>query len=162
MSTHIDTLAEWWERADNDTVTHPGDTIIQKNRAGFDVFEVAHEDAGVHISGLPRCRILHRAPKPEPAWHNGIAVLANHRDYPDEDRTVWTREGDPSGHDWSDAHTAMAAPHHLVNVTPLIEQKVTGDMIDRIEHHFISTQGAALPVGFARRLLSIALNLDPA
>lgn len=168
MNTYADTLAEWYanaERITRDNLPNDGDTIIYPLPGGAYTIEpatfgwvasIVHSDDNV--------RILTRAPKPTPAWHDAVAVLANHRDYEDEPRTVWTRESDPEGHGWSDAHTTMAAPHHLVNVTPLIEAKVDDAMRDRVRDYYRTEHHVELPRDdvWLNNLLTAALGLDPA
>lgn len=157
-TNHIDTLARWWDAAEEGTA-HAGDTVIR--REGEDVYQVYTLDVGP-IGKWGDIRILHRAPKPKPAWHDAVAVLANHRDYADGPRTVWARELDPDGHDWSDARTAMAAPHHLVNVTPLIEAKVTDEMVKRAEDWYAHSSVLNDPVEDVLGILTAALGLETA
>lgn len=158
MSTHIDTLAEWWDEA-APGIPKMGDTYIEDERHRGSSFRIV-EAATDHKYGFENIRILHRAPAPKPAWHDAVAVIASASGM---DSRVWERAKTFTGRTfWRGTRGEEVTSDDLRDVAPLIEQKVTGDMIDRIEHHFISTQGAALPVGFARRLLHIALNLDPA
>lgn len=77
MSEHIDQMKEWWDGAESDAVTRTGDTVIKRGRAGYDLYEVFSEDVGHHISEFEGCRILERAPKPKPAWHDSVAVMAD-------------------------------------------------------------------------------------
>ena len=142
MNTHIDTIAQWYasaERITNTNLPCAGDTLIFPYNADGYAIEAEEDDWTPDdvVPGEP-VRILARAPKPEPAWHDAVAVLANHRDYPDEERTVWTRELDPEQYDWADANGQFVAPHHLVNVTPLIEAKVTDEMIERASHAVVN------------------------
>lgn len=124
-TNHIDQLAEWWENAE-EGVAEKGDTVINRSDGETTVYVAAERARRQH----PNTRILARAPKPKPAWHDAVAVLANHRDYADERRTVWVQiDGDEC--DRVNIEGDTAAEHHLVNVTPLIEAKVTDEMIDR-------------------------------
>src|SRR5690606_25566628 len=100
-------------------------------------------------------RILARAPKPKPAWHDAVAVMARCSGAPEGHREpfirseatpdVWIGEG---GCGYTDV---------LRDVTPLIEAKVTDDMVERLESRFNEAAGASLPTGLARRMLTVAL-----
>ena len=158
MNTHIDTLGEWFENAEQGFVRE-GDTVIHRDL----------DDPGeylVYVAGASyrtqhdHIRILARAPKPKPAWHDAVAVLANHRDYPDEERTVWTRELDPEQYDWADANGQFVAPHHLVNVTPLIEAKVTDEMVDLAWSASKKWEFGGVSKPAARAMLTAALGLE--
>ena len=93
-SNHIDQLTEWWENAEKGAPSK-GDAIIRRTERllsnGY-AYEVGTEDY-TDAKHLDNVRILARAPKPKPAWHDAVAVLANHRDYADERRTVWVQIG---------------------------------------------------------------------
>lgn len=163
LNTHTDTLAEWWENADNDTVTHPGDTLIKKGRSGFEIFEVAHEDTAVHIDALPNCRLLQRVPAPKPAWHDAPAVVAHVDDFRGAQRRVFVRRAeDFGGIRWGDEFSEWPSGE-LIDPVPLIEAKVTDEMVGRIReledgygHKYFASPLAA------RELLAAALGLDPA
>ena len=157
-TNHIDQLAEWWENAEKGT-PREGDTYIARF-PGRDGYETGVVDSdGLPTGMLPDTRILARAPKPKPAWHDAVAVMARCSNAPEDHREpfirseatpdVWIGEG---GCGYTD---------DLRDVTPLIEAKVTDEMVDRVREYkdftgrryFASREGA-------RHLLAIALGLE--
>ena len=122
-TNHIDQLTEWWENAEEGVIER-GDTVINRSDGETTVYVATERARRQH----PSARILSRAPKPKPAWRDAVAVLANHRDYADERRTVWVQIGGDE-YDRVNIEGDTAAEHHLVNVTPLIEAKVTDEMV---------------------------------
>ena len=161
MNTHIDQLAEWWENAEeveSGTVAREGDHIITRKHSS-----PHYPDAVTYVARLlgkgeeyaiaaPYTRILHRAPKPKPAWHDAVAVIAS------TDRTerqVWEREGDGT---YSGSAGDTADDFELRNVTPLIEAKVTDEMIDRILD-VIAARFDNYPAGIGEELALAALGL---
>ena len=154
-TNHIDQLAEWWENAE-EGVINEGDRLIYRDGDDYDFRTAGREDAGTdaekeHEHGWG---IMSRAPKPKPAWHDAVAVIAS------TDRTerqVWEREGDGT---YSGSAGDTADDFELRNVTPLIEAKVTDEMVERLEGHFLNTANMALPAGLARRMLHAALGLE--
>ena len=162
MNTHIDQLAQWYADAERITDTNLpriGDTLIFPYNAGGYAVEAEGDDwtPGDVVPGEP-VRILSRAPKPKPAWHDAVAVLANHRDYADERRTVWVQIGGDE-YDRVNIEGDTAAEHHLVNVTPLIEAKVTDEMIDRILD-VIDARFDNYPAGIGEELAVAALGIE--
>lgn len=158
MSKHIDTLAKWWEGAEESDDFYPGDTWIKRRQAqtGGYVYDVGRATGNRRYS---EARVLARAPKPQPAWHDAVAVIAHRQgDYGLTAREVYVSGVDDK---WESAHY-YARTSELIDPVLLIEQKVTDEMVDRLEHHFVATQQASLPVGFAEKMLNIALGLDPA
>jgi len=75
-------------------------------------------------------RILSRAPKPKPAWHDAVAVIA-HTDYCE--RQVWERESDGT---YSGSAGDVAGDRDLRDVTPLVEAKVTDEATQRVFNAF--------------------------
>ena len=69
------------------------------------------------------------APKPKPAWHDAVAVIATFRDERGMVTGVWVPEG-PPGY-WEGPEGDVVAASVLENVTPLIEAKVTDEMVRR-------------------------------
>lgn len=151
MSTHMDTLTAWFDNGETGTFT-PGDVIISKNDDEYVIATISH--SGTINPGEPD-RILHRAPKPEPAWHNAVAVIAG---YP-ESREAYTRTETGM---WESANCLLYA-HELIDPVPLIEATVTDGMVERIREleDDYGRKYFASPIA-ARELLHAALNLDPA
>ena len=156
MATHIDTMQEWWKLAEVG-IPQAGDTVIFDERhrgLGFHVTQATTD----HPRGYDNARILARAPKPKPAWVNARAIIA--RTDEDPRPSVWTwhksmdRWDDEGGCHWANTDD-------LRDVTPLIEAKVTDEMVDRVREYkdftgrryFASREGA-------RHLLAIALGLE--
>src|SRR5699024_324775 len=153
MTAHIDTLKEWWENAE---VGDPkdGDVIIEWAGDGHAV-RTFLEDERDDLYAACTYRILARAPKPKPAWHDAPAVIA----WTDlAERQVWERDGSGT---YYGTGGDVADDYEFHDVTPLIEAKVTDEMVDRIREHkdftgrryFASREGA-------RHLLAIALGLE--
>src|SRR5699024_9525145 len=129
-ANHIDQLAQWYADAERITDTNLpriGDTLIFPYNADGYAIEV-EEDGWTPddlVPGEP-VRILARAPKPKPAWHDALAVMARCSNAPEGHREpfirseatpdVWIGEG-------GCGHT-----DDLRDVTPLIEAKVTDEM----------------------------------
>lgn len=128
---HIDQLAEWWETAAPITEhVDPGTVIIGYMADGsYEIFTEFDRNApGDYVGGHTEYRILARAPKPKPAWHNAIAVLASTSDF--GIRSVFVK--DVNGM-WNDALSGRGSfEGNLLNVTPLIEAKVTDEARDRV------------------------------
>ena len=126
LTTHIDTLREWFDNAEDGDI-YEGDTFIRHlPEVGRFVVGVAEEVLGAH----PDYRILARAPKPKPAWHDAVAVTATATDeLGDEITAVWVREGDEL---WRSDEGGMVLRDDLRDVTPLIEAKVTDEARDRV------------------------------
>ena len=157
MNTHIDTLAQWYadaERIADTNLPRIGDTLIFPYNADGYAIEVGEDDWTPDdvVPGEP-VRILARAPKPKPAWHDAVAVIAS------TDRTerqVWEREGDGT---YSGSAGDTADDFELRNVTPLIEAKVTDEMIDRILD-VIAARFDNYPAGIGEELALAALGLE--
>lgn len=153
MSTHIDTLAEWFDSGETGTFT-PGDVIISKNDDEYVITTINH--SGTINPGEPD-RILHRAPKPKPAWHNAVAVIAQTPGR--DDRRVFIRDTDGW---WADVDNSYETDE-LAHASPLIEQKVNSGMVERANQSLISDGLRYLPsIAQIHRALSAALTLDPA
>ena len=150
MTAHIDQLAEWWESAEQGS-PKPGDTIIINLGGGYAVETASEYWAGGEW--YDDTRILARAPKP--AWHDAPAVIA----WTDlAERQVWERDGSGT---YYGTGGDVADDYEFHDVTPLIEAKVTDEMVDRVREYkdftgrlyFASREGA-------RQLLAIALGLE--
>ena len=128
-SNHIDQLAEWWENAEQGT-PREGDTYIARFPGG-DGYETGVVDSdGLPPVMLPNTRILSRAPKPKPAWHDAVAVIATFRDERGMVSGVWKPEGKPGY--WEGPEGDVVHEDSLEAVTPLIEAKVTGEARERV------------------------------
>ena len=153
MTTRIDMLNEWWENAEQGS-PKPGDTIIINLGGGYAV-EVASE----YWAGgewYDDTRILSRAPKPKPAWHDAVAVIAHTARFSERRPFALTHTEDvldPYNTEW-------ITRDDLIDPIPLIEAKVTDEMVERLEGHFLNTANMALPEGLARRMLTAALGLE--
>ena len=125
MTAHIDTLKEWWENAE---VGDPkdGDVIIEWAGDGHAV-RTFLEDERDNLYAACTYRILARAPKPKPAWHDAAAVIAS-TDYCE--RQVWQRDTTHENR-WYGTAGDGAVTSDLLDVTPLIEAKVTDEMVER-------------------------------
>lgn len=128
---HVEMLKEWWENADQ-VAPMRGDLVIEN---------VSDEDGqdyrvrnwpGDRREKLSYVRVLE--PKPRPAWHNAAYVLAyapnDITDY-GEGRPVYYRNADGTFSDYEDR--GRWNPDELRDVTPLIEAKVTDEMVTRAQ-----------------------------
>lgn len=153
LTTHIDTLREWFDNAEDGDI-YEGDTFIRHlPEVGRFVVGVAEEVLGAH----PDYRILARAPKPKPAWHDAVAVVATvPNEYGEDERGVWI----PGSHGmWEDDMGRMFDSADLRDATPLIEAKVTDAMIDRILD-VIDARFDNYPAGIGEELAVAALGLE--
>ncbi len=158
---HIDQLAQWYadaEQVTKTTLPNKGDTLIYPRRTSGYIIE---SDGGGWTPELVRStgetvRILARAPKPKPAWHDAVAVIAHTDD--GHIRQVWERDGDTVY--WCGTEGYLVRTEKLRDVTPLIEAKVTDEMVERLESRFNEAAAASLPAGLARRMLTVALGLE--
>lgn len=149
---HIDQLAQWWEAAEEGDA-RPGDTIITPGSTHY-LIETA-PDYPLDRANQPY-RILARAPKPKPAWHDAVAVIAHTARFSERRPFTLTHTEDvldPYNTEW-------ITRDDLLNPVPLIEAKVTDEMVERLEGHFLNTANMALPEGLARRMLHAALGLE--
>ena len=120
-TNHIDQLAEWWDEAEEGE-PRAGDTLIwQKPGPSYELFTADATDGGLgkHI------RILARAPKPKPAWHEADYVIAR---ADGKSRRVWANNRFMKR--WEDG-VSWSHADDLRDVTPLIEARVTDEMIER-------------------------------
>lgn len=153
LNTHIDQLAQWWENAEVPKVIEAGDIVIEDRRhceGGFEVWPAPR----AHVETFDNRRILERAPKPKPAWHDAVAVIA----HTDEGhvRQIWERDGDTPF--WCGTEGYLVPADTLRDVTPLIEAKVTDEMIERGQH--IGAKGRKPDAELVRRVLTVALGLE--
>ena len=156
-TNHIDTLDKWWENAE-EGAARKGDTIIVRYD-GDGEYGIRISDADL-ISHVNDIRILRRAPKPKPAWHDAVAVIAStDRNGPQ----VWQRCG---GH-WDGTAGDEATAEDLRDVTPLIEAKVTDAARDRVwdelvHHGLIDPQKHRPSQGWTADVVHVALGLETA
>ena len=174
MNTHIDQLAEWWENAEeveSGTVAREGDHIITRKHSS-----PHYPDAVTYVARLlgkgeeyaiaaPYTRILHRAPKPKPAWHDAVAVMARCPNAPEGHREPFIRsEATPDV--WI-GEGGYGCTDDLRDVTPLIEAKVTDEARDRVwdelvHHGLIDPQKHRPSQGWAADVVHATLGLETA
>ena len=156
MNDHIDQIAQWYADAEQITETNlprSGDTLIFPYNAGGYALEVEEDNwTPDDIVSGDGARILSRAPKPKPAWHDAKAVIAS-TDYCE--RQVWER--DSLG--WYGTAGDTANTEDLRDVTPLIEAKVTDEMVERA----VSAARiwvSEIPDSLAHVMLTAALGIE--
>ena len=154
-TNHVDQLAQWWENAE-EGIPSAGDTVIFDERhrgLGFHVTQATKD----HPRGYDNARILARAPKPKPAWHDAVAVMADTPGRPE--RRVFIRDVEQGW--WSDADSSYETDE-LAHVTPLIEAKVTDEMRDRVRDYYRIEHQVELPRDdvWLNELLTAALGLE--
>ena len=165
-TNHIDQLTEWWENAEKGAPSK-GDAIIRRTERllsnGY-AYEVGTEDY-TDARHLDNVRILARAPKPKPAWHDAPAVIATFRDENGVVTGVWVPEG--MANYWEGPEGDVVAASALENVTPLIKAKVTDEMVLRALNASTGLDRPRLTsftwdeVEDVRFALHAALGLDP-
>ena len=121
-TNHIDQLAQWWDEAE-EGVIEKGDTVINRSESETTVYVATVRAHRQH----PNARILARAPKPKPAWHDAVAVIATFRDDCGMVTGVWVQEGKPGY--WEGPEGDVVASELLEDVTPLIEARVTNESL---------------------------------
>ena len=167
-SNHIDQLREWWESAEKGAPSK-GDAIIRRTGRllsnGY-AYEVGTEDY-TDAKHLDNVRILARAPKPRPAWHDAPAVTAKGRE--DWDHVeAFSRNDDYDPPRWIDNQGITYTAEQLSDVTPLIEAKVTDEMVLRALNAAYGLTARTLDfysdseVGGMRDGLTAALGLESA
>ena len=149
-TNHIDQLAEWWETAEQGT-PREGDTYIARfpGRDGYETGVVGR--TGLPHGMLPDTRVLARAPKP--AWRGAVAVTARCDDTPM--RYALLRDGDR----WINVNDEDFMGDDLEDVTPLIEAKVTDEMVHRAAAVFARARDDGHVKPFAAALTA-ALGLE--
>ena len=123
MTTHIDTLKEWWSEAE-EGVIEKGDTVINWFGGETTVYVAAERARRQN----PHTRILARAPKRKPAWHDAIAVIAHTARFSERRPFALTHTEDvldPYNTEW-------ITRDDLIDPVPLIEAKVTDAARDRV------------------------------
>ena len=158
---HIDQLTQWWDEAE-EGVIEKGDTVINRSDGETTVYVATERARRQH----PNARILARAPKPKPAWHDAVAVIA-HTDV-DRNRRVLTRtRGDEEGDFyWEDIYSAHETDD-LRDPAPLIEARVTDETVLRALNASVGVDMPRLTsftrdeVDDMRYALHAALGLNP-
>lgn len=160
---HIDQLAQWYADAEQVTKTNlpnKGDTLIYPCRTSGYIIE---SDGGGWTPELVRStgetvRILARAPKPKPAWHAARAVIAT---ADDEDGDAFTGTWIPEAGDrWLSDEGHVVSGDDLRDVTPLIEAKVTDEMVARVSDVLRDAYGTYDNGYTATEVVTAALGLD--
>lgn len=154
-TNHIDQLTEWWENAEPG-IPGAGDTVIFDERPrglGFHVTQASID----HPRGYDNARILHRAPKPKPAWHDAVAVMARFPNMAEGYRELMTRdEAHPDT--WHSDH-GYGYTEDLRDVTPLIEAKVTDEQVNRVDDLLRAFYGTSTLTA-ARELVAATLGIE--
>ena len=158
MNTHIDQLAQWYADAERITDTNLpriGDTLIFPYNAGGYSIEAEEDDwTPGDVAPGESARILARAPK---SRHPFPAILATYRDENGMVSGVWRPEGKPRY--WEGPEGDVVHEDSLEDVTPLIEAKVTDEMVDRILD-VIDARFDNYPAGIGEELAIAALGLE--
>ena len=166
-TNHIDQLAEWWETAAPiDEAVDPGTVIIGCMADGsYEIFTECDRNAPEdYAGGHTDYRILARAPKPKPAWHDAPAVTAKGRE--DWDHVeAFSRNDDYDPPRWIDNQGITYTAEQLSDVTPLIEAKVTDEARDRVwdelvYHGLIDPQKRRPSQGWTADVVHAALGLE--
>ena len=119
-TNHVDQLTEWWEGAEKGVIEE-GDTVIHRADGETTVYVATRATCRQH----PNARILARAPKPKPAWHDAVAVIAHTARFSERRPFALTHTEDvldPYNTEW-------ITRDDLLDPAPLIEAKVTDEMI---------------------------------
>ena len=166
MTNHLDQIAQWWETAEEGDAA-PGDWIITRSTDGTNPAFIIERAPAYPLSRKRQpYRILARAPKPKPAWHDAVAVIA-HTDV-DRNRRVLTRtRGDEEGDFyWEDIYSAHETDD-LRNPVPLIEARVTNETLRLALNAFYGAKYSSLSMYQVdqqedmHHALHAALGLDP-
>ena len=152
---HIDQLTQWWDEAE-EGVIEKGDTVINRSDGETTVY-VATERARRHHTNA---RILARAPKPKPAWHDAVAVMARCSNAPEGHREPFIRS-EATRDVWA-GEAGHARTEDLRDVAPLIEAKVTDAMVKRARAQSMKWEFGGISENAARAMLTAALGLETA
>ena len=161
---HLDQLSYWWDIAE-EGVPKAGDTVI---------FDERHKGLGFHVTkatmfhphGYANARILSRAPNPKPTWHDAVAVVASAELFPDE-RRVMVKCGEtiigrgPKVIYWEDSSSgAEWRSEDPRDVTPLIEAKVTEEMVEKALDYMRDQTGQTHTHNAIQGTLRAALGIE--
>ena len=122
-TNHIDQLAEWWENAE-EGVIEKGDTVINRSDSETTIYVATVRARRQHANA----RILARAPKRKPAWHDAVAVIAHTARFSERRPFALTHTEDvldPYNTEW-------ITRDDLLDPVPLVEAKVTDEARDRV------------------------------
>ena len=161
-TNHVDQLAQWYAEAEQITKTNlpcAGDALIFPYNAGGYAVE-AEEDGWTPDDVVPgeSVRILARAPKPKPAWHDAVAVMAGCSNAPEGHREPFIRS-EATRDVWA-GEAGHARTEDLRDVNPLIEAKVTDEMVERGRSAYWGpTYGGSVDER-VRAILTAALGLE--
>ena len=156
-TNHIDQLTEWWSEAEH-APFREGDVLIARfddRPMPFEVYPAGCDsDAPAET-----VRVLSRAPKPRPAWHDAPAVTAKGRE--DWDHVeAFSRNDDYDPPRWIDNQGITYTAEQLSDVTPLIEAKVTDEMVKRARAESMKWEFGGISENAARAMLTAALGLE--
>ena len=158
MSTnHIDQFTEWWENAEEGVIAE-GDRLIYRTGDDYDFRTATREDAGTCAEKERECGlgILARAPKPKPAWHDAVAVIAHTARFSERRPFVLTRTEDvldPYNTEW-------ITRDDLLNPIPLIMAKVTVKAVERVADALHDLYGTHDNSYAAVEVIAAALGLE--
>lgn len=137
---------------------HELDAAIAEARENGETIETLMEAANRSRQGIYNA--LRRAPKPKPAWHDAVAVIAHTDD--GHIRQVWERDGG-TGY-WCGTEGYLVRTEKLRDVTPLIEAKVTDETARTVLDRYYETEaGHDWPddtVALMRLAITAALGLE--
>lgn len=163
---YIDQLTQWWDEAEipnANTLPRDGDRIIVRYNSEW--YEIATADGYADESEIgSNTRILARAPKPKPAWHDAVAVIATRNRDHGYVRGVLANVG---GGRWHGVNGGIVNADDLTDVTPLIEAKVTDEAMQRVFNALDPSVNWRLSMTkddekYVRYIVAAALGLDPA
>lgn len=144
MSDPIDMLEDMFQSGEEGEYFR-GDTVMQKLSDEYITFKAV---SGSRTDDLSR--IVSRADRPK--WHTSDAVIADLFG----EQFVWIR--DVNDGMWLEPFNGhVYSSGELDNVTPLIEAKVTDEMIERGQH--IGVKGRKPDAELVRRVLTAALGI---
>ena len=152
-SNHIDQLNEWWESAE-EGVVEKGDTVINRSHGETVVYVATERARHQH----PNARILARAPKPKPAWHDAPAVIAHTARFGERRPFALTHTEDvldPYNTEW-------ITRDDLLDPIPLIMAKVTAGAVERVSDALHELYGTHDNSDAAAEVVAAALGLETA
>lgn len=156
MNTHIDTLAEWWENAEKGAAREGDTIIIRYNTEWFEIATAEDDQWEWEVSD--DTRILHRVPASKPAWHGAVAVMARCSNAPEDHREPFIRS-DATPDVWI-GEAGYGYTDDLRDVTPLIEAKVTDEMVERGAQASTPAGVRYLRPSEVREVLTAALGIE--
>ncbi len=160
MSEHVEVLSQWWKDAEvptRATLPKDGDRIIIRHNLEW--YEIATSDGDAGEDELSAdTRVLARAPKPKPAWHDAVAVMARCEGAPSHHREAFMRLEATPGY-WK-GEGGHAHSDDLRDVIPLVEARVTDEMVQRAVDEY-EVRGSFFAGRYRiRGILAAALGVD--